>query len=142
MTRRVLFLCTNNAVRSPMAEALFKHTIGQDIYVQSAGIHGSQVHPFAVGCLHEAGLDISTHNSRAYEDLNEAAFDLIIALSKPAFTKAREIAAATDSAVEYWEVPDPPGEDGPRDQIMGAYRAIKGDLERHIHNRFGSQAAP
>ena len=34
----VLFACTFNAVRSPMAAALFRHLYGKFTYVDSAGV--------------------------------------------------------------------------------------------------------
>ena len=44
----VLFACTQNSVRSPMAEALLKHLLGHRIYVDSAGVRAGDVDPFAV----------------------------------------------------------------------------------------------
>ena len=34
----VLFACTMNAVRSPMAAAILRHLAGQRVYVESAGV--------------------------------------------------------------------------------------------------------
>ena len=38
LPRAVLFSCTLNSVRSPMAEGLLKHFLGHRIYVDSAGV--------------------------------------------------------------------------------------------------------
>ncbi|HET9273953.1 MAG TPA: low molecular weight phosphatase family protein, partial [Methyloceanibacter sp.] len=41
----VLFACSKNAVRSPMAEALLKHLAGGRIYVVSAGVRAGEPDP-------------------------------------------------------------------------------------------------
>lgn len=60
----VLFVCTGNTCRSPMAEALLKHVKNSDqIQVKSAGvfaIDGYQASPNAVEALKEKG--ISSHH--------------------------------------------------------------------------------
>ena len=42
----VLFVCSENAIRSPMAEALFKNIYGNRAYVQSAGVRRGEINPF------------------------------------------------------------------------------------------------
>ena len=46
----VLFACTLNAVRSPMAAALMRHLAGERIYVESAGVRAG-----ALDLLHKGG---------------------------------------------------------------------------------------
>ena len=60
----VLFACTRNSIRSPMAEALLKHFHGARIYVQSVGVRPGEVNPFAVAVMDEMGIDISRHRAR------------------------------------------------------------------------------
>ena len=44
----VLFACSRNAVRSPMAAAILRHLAGRRIYVESAGVRAGDTDPFAV----------------------------------------------------------------------------------------------
>jgi len=54
----VLFACSENAVRSPMAEGILKHLLGHRIYVDSAGVRAAaQVDGFAVAVMEEIGID-------------------------------------------------------------------------------------
>ena len=53
----VLFACSQNSVRSPMAAGLFKQMFGH-IYVGSAGVRKDELDPFAVAVLDEIGLEI------------------------------------------------------------------------------------
>jgi glycine hydroxymethyltransferase len=67
--KTVLFVCTGNICRSPMAEGLFRHaTKGRsDFRVLSAGVgavDGLPPSEFAVRALRELGIDISKQRSR------------------------------------------------------------------------------
>ena len=53
----VLFCCDHNAIRSPMAEGIFKKFYDKRIFVQSAGVkHDSDVDHFAVEVCAEIGV--------------------------------------------------------------------------------------
>lgn len=135
--KKILFLCTENAARSPMAEGLMTRA-APGTAVFSAGVGGTHINPFAIAVMRERGIDLLNHDSRSYEELGESGFDLIVALSRPAWDKAREIAATSGTAFEYWDLPDPPPLSGNenRDQIVDAYRRLRDDIARHIANRF------
>lgn len=67
--KTILFVCTGNVCRSPMAEGLFRHAVrGRGEYrVISAGvgaIDGQPPSPHAVRALKELGIDISPQTSR------------------------------------------------------------------------------
>ena len=47
----VLFACSENALRSPMAESILKHLHGHRIYVDSVGIRAGELDGFAVEVL-------------------------------------------------------------------------------------------
>src|SRR6185295_18410946 len=88
----VLFACGLNAVRSPMAAALFRHFF-DNTYVGSAGMRKSDLDPFAVAAIEEIGLDIAKHKPKTLEELEEwegLNFDLIVTLSPEAHHSALE----------------------------------------------------
>src|SRR6202453_83841 len=67
--KTVLFICTGNICRSPMAEGIFRHIMKgrRDIQVMSAGIgamDGQAPSPYAVQAVRELGIDISRQRSR------------------------------------------------------------------------------
>src|SRR5436309_5994005 len=67
--KTILFVCTGNVCRSPMAEGLFRHAVGErgDFCVLSAGvgaIDGQPPSAYAVHALRELGIDISQQRSR------------------------------------------------------------------------------
>lgn len=134
--RRVLVMCTHNSVRSPMAEALLKKALGQEVYIQSAGVSSENLSVFAGEVMAEIGLDVVNHRSRAYINLHEDRFDVIVALSPEAYDFAHDITEKNGGAVEYWEVTSPPqlGEVS-REALLDAYRRIRDELRQHIYNR-------
>ena len=54
----VLFACTLNAVRSPMAAAILRHLAGRRVYVQSAGVRAGEPDPFVAAVMDEIGIDL------------------------------------------------------------------------------------
>src|SRR5919108_5384639 len=67
--KTILFVCTGNVCRSPMAEGLFRHAVKDrgDFQVFSAGvgaIDGQPPSAYAVAVLKELGIDISKQRSR------------------------------------------------------------------------------
>ena len=67
----ILFACSMNAVRSPMAEGLMKHYFGNRVYVDSVGVRGEEVDPFAVTVMAEIGIDISKHKPKLFDGLED-----------------------------------------------------------------------
>jgi len=130
----VLFACGMNAVRSPMAAALFKHFFGRT-YVGSAGVRKGELDPFAVAALEELGLDIAKHKPITFEELEDwegLNFDLIVSLSPEAHHAALELTRTIAAEVEYWPTPDPTLVQGSREQMMDAYRDVRDGLSYRI----------
>lgn len=76
---RVLFLCTGNSCRSQMAEGWTNH-LRKDFKAYSAGVAKHGLNPFAVAVMAEAGVDISTHESKLVDELPNVSFDYIVTL--------------------------------------------------------------
>jgi len=135
----VLFACGQNAIRSPMAAALFSQIFGRAIYVVSAGVRKGELDPFAVAVMDEIGLDISKHKPVTFEELEEwegLNFDLIVTLAPEAHHLALEITRTNAIDVEYWPTADPSAAEGSRDQRLDAYRQVRDQLLAQIRQRF------
>lgn len=133
----VLFACTYNMIRSPMAAAYLRHYHGARIYVDSVGVReGDEVDPFAVAVMEELGIDMSRHRCRSFDDLEDTNFDLIISLSPEAHHRAVEMTRTMACEVEFWNTFDPTLVDGNREAMLEAYRQVRDGMIRKIHERF------
>jgi protein-tyrosine-phosphatase len=137
----VLFACTFNAVRSPMASAIMRHLYGRFVYVHSAGARAGELDPMAVEVMEEIGIEIGKHRPRRFEDLEDTSFDLVVALSPQAQHKAVELTRTMAVEVEYWPTQDPTAVEGSREQRLDAYRAVRDELMRRIRARFSVDRA-
>ncbi|MGE3643259.1 MAG: low molecular weight phosphatase family protein [Beijerinckiaceae bacterium] len=136
----VLFACTFNSVRSPMAEALAKHMIGKQVYIQSAGVKAGELDGFAVAAMAELGLDISGHQPRTIADLEDTAFDIIVSLSPEAHHSALEFTRTMAVETIYWPTIDPTAFQGSRETRLQAYRDVRDTLKKRIEELLGPVA--
>jgi protein-tyrosine-phosphatase len=135
----VLFLCSQNVVRSVMAAALARHLFGKSLYVGSAGVNAGEHDPFVDTVMEEIGLDVKKHRPKTVEDLEEyegLGFDLAVSLAPDAHHKALELTRTNALDVEYWPTSDPTLEAGNREQRLEAYRRVRDELEQRIRARF------
>jgi len=140
MPSAVLFICTQNAIRSPMAAAMMHHLAGHKVYVASAGIRAGDPDPFVGIIMDEIGLDLTRHRPHSLDDLSDSAFDLIVSLSPEASAHAATMSKTMAIDVEHWNTPDPSTTQGSRAQILDAYREVRNGLQARIQARFGGTA--
>jgi protein-tyrosine-phosphatase len=138
----VLFCCTLNALRSPMAEGIFKMLHNRRVFVDSVGVRAGELDPFAVAVMDEIGIDISRHRCKSFDNLEDTSFDLIISLSPEAHHRALEMTRTMACDVELWNTFDPSIVEGNRDVRLDAYREVRDTLVRRIRERFPTHAAP
>ena len=128
--RRVLFLCTHNSARSQIAEGLLKRMGGERVRVFSAGIEATSVCPEAVEVMDEAGIDISSHESKTLERFLQEPFDLVITVCDganeacPIFPGARKRL--------HWSIDDPAAVEGTLEVRLNAFRKARDELKSRI----------
>ena len=128
----VLFACSENAVRSPMAEALARRRIGRTVHVASVGLRLGRANVLTAAVLAELGIDLSRHRPRTFEDLDDTSFDLIVTLSPEAHHRALEFTRTLAVDVNYWPTVDPTAIEGSRDAVLQAFRTVRDALGRRI----------
>ena len=138
----VLFCCTHNSIRSPMAEGILKYLHGKSIFVDSVGVRASEINGFVVAVMDEIGIDMTKHRAKTFEDLEDTSFDLIISLSPEAQHKAVEMTRTMACDVEFWPTMDPSVVEGSREEMLDAYRDVRDTLMDRIRERFPTAGAP
>jgi ArsR family transcriptional regulator, arsenate/arsenite/antimonite-responsive transcriptional repressor / arsenate reductase (thioredoxin) len=103
----VLFVCTGNSARSPVAETLLRLRSDGAVRTRSAGSRPKEhLHPDAVRVLRDRfDVDVSAQRPRHLDDVADEAFDLVITLCD----KAREVCPEFPGSVRrmHWSIPDP-----------------------------------
>ncbi len=127
---KVLFLCTENACRSQMAEGLVNHDLAGRVRAFSAGIRPSRVNPRAVRAMAELGIDIGTQQSKAVESLAGESFDLVVTVCD----QAREQCPLFPGKVEVLHVgfEDPGKASGTEEEIMGVFRQVRDEMRMQL----------
>ena len=140
----VLFVCTGNTCRSPLAAAVaadFLKGAGQSLQTRSAGtgaLDGVPASDLAVRVAAEAGLDLHTHRARAVtRDMVEGAA-LVLAMTRAHAEALRRLAPAAAPRVhelcDYAEVAAPGGVADPVGGDLAAYRGCLQEI-RHLVER-------
>lgn len=135
-TQSVLFVCNQNAVRSPMAEALANRHCKRRIFIESVGLIAGNLDPFSVGAMAEEDIDISDHEPKALGSVDLSVFDLVIALTQESRDHISKLRDKGGFVLEYWPTPDPSDAEGNRNQVIDSYRLVRDRLETMIADRF------
>jgi len=135
----VLFVCTLNAVRSPMAAALLRD-MRPGLVVESAGLEPGEPDYLMVAVMAELGLDLSSHAPHRLQDLKPGHFAIVVSLSPEAHPRALEWTRHAKTPVEYWLTQDVSLLEGSREQRLAAYRLVRDEIHKRLKCRF--QLAP
>ena len=127
---KVLFLCTENACRSQMAEGLVNHYLAGEAKAFSAGVAPGKVNPNAIRVMAELGIDISQHRSKPVSEFEGQEFDLVITVCD----RAREQCPFFPGTGRKIHVsfPDPGQATGSEKEILAVFRRVRDGMKEKI----------
>ena len=141
--KKLIFVCTGNTCRSPMAEGLLQHRLqsNDEWQIESAGVYASNgwpVSPPAVEVLREKGIDISTHTSQLLTPSLISQADLLITMTQNHKSAILEIAPESDRKVFLLksfgnakcaaDITDPVG------ASLDVYRRVRDEIDAALPN--------
>ncbi|MCB1516675.1 MAG: UPF0262 family protein [Hyphomicrobiaceae bacterium] len=136
----VLFVCSMNSVRSPMAAALARRQFPGKLIARSAGARSGKADAMVQAVMEPMGIDMSVHTPHTMDELVKSHFDLVITLSDEAEHAVAERDLDAD-AVEHWQVDDPTELEGNRDTRLAAYAGLRDYLSLKIRERMDALLA-
>ena len=139
MKKRVLFLCTGNAARSQMAEAIAREFHGELIDPVSAGSRPAGfVHPLAIRAMNDLGVEMDGARSKGVEEFTGEPFEVVVTVCDSAAQDCPYWPNA--GRLLHWPIVDPSyGPDDPatrydrflvtRDELRQRVRELARELE-------------
>lgn len=128
---KILFLCTGNSCRSQMAEGWARKLKNKEIAAYSAGIEKHGLNPLAVKAMAEAGVDISSQQSKTVDELPVGEFDWIITLCG----HANENCPYFPGKILHYGFDDPPQlalqEEG-EEEKLSHYRRVRDEIRNFV----------
>lgn len=129
----VLFVCGRNAIRSPMAAALWRQHFGDAAQARSCGvIPAAFADGFMVAVMAELGCDLENVTPMALSGVNDPPAALVVSLSTAADRLARQYAADKSAEFQAWPIADPSETGGTREQRLAAYRQTRDAINARI----------
>ena len=126
---RVLFLCTGNSARSPMAGALAAARSGGVVEAHSAGSHPKPLHPNAVRVMREEhGIDLA-HEPTHLDTLVDERFDWVVSLCDRVREVCPELPAQPETV--HWSITNPAG-DADDDATYPLFRQTAAELDTRV----------
>jgi|NGEPerStandDraft_6_1074524.scaffolds.fasta_scaffold19488_6 arsenate reductase len=117
----VLFVCTQNAGRSQMAQAFFERYAPKDVHAESAGQDPAKaVWPEVVEAMHEVDIDLSGRKPKRLDLEMQLHADWAITLA------CAGSCPYVPSVAEDWDVADPHG------RSLEEVREIRDEIERRV----------
>jgi len=128
---RILFVCSGNTCRSPMAEGIAHKILGTNVRVESAGTHAHVRDPPLVNAVktvrEEFGVDISSHRSRSVSDVHIENFDYVVPMADNVSEDLKKsFPSLGEKLLPSWGIDDPYRGD------MFTYEVTAARIQKHM----------
>jgi arsenate reductase len=136
VAQRVLFLCTGNAARSQMAEALARLDWTGVLEPVSAGSRPTGwVHPLAIRAMKALGFDMAEAFSKSADEFRDSEFDVVVTVCDSAADDCPTWPNAL--RIEHWSIEDPSFGHDDASTRYERFVETRDDLRRRIRELVG-----
>ena len=132
--KSVLFICTHNAARSQMAEAILNKLYGDRYTAFSAGTDPTQIDPLVVKVMGEIGIDVSNNQSKSLDIFKDSNWDYAITLCDQAKESCPFFPGGHSKL--HRGFPDPSELKGKPEVVINEYRRIRDEIKDWIEKEF------
>jgi arsenate reductase len=133
--KSVLFICTHNAARSQMAEAILNKFYGDQYTAFSAGTNPAQIAPSVAPVMREIGIDVSNYQSKGLNIFKDYDLDYVVTLCDQAKESCPYFPGGNLHL--HRGFPDPSRFQGWHEDVMNEYRRIRDEIKEWIDKEFG-----
>lgn len=128
----VLFICTHNAARSQMAEALLRRHAGHRFEVASAGVEPTEIHPLTRQVLAEVHIDLSGLSAKGMKEfLGKVAVRYAIIVCADAEKSCPRVFPFTLRTLT-WPFDDPTRVEGSREIQLARFRRVRDEIDARL----------
>lgn len=133
--RRIIFVSSRNAVRSPMAEALVNSLFPGRYEAVSAGTEPGAPDPLVKEVLEEAGFEISPRQALSVGEVSRLPVHFVVTLCDRA---AKVCPLFPNAAVSFHKgFEEPPASPSSTSDRRDAYRRLRDELRAWVEQTFG-----
>ena len=123
-TKKILFVCVENAGRSQIAEGFFKKYVTSNYQPISAGTQpGSETNPLVIEVMKEVGIDISKQTPKM---ISEVMINESTKIVNMGYMDKESCPALFLNDIIDWAIQDP------KDKSIDKIREIRDEIERKI----------
>jgi arsenate reductase len=134
MKKKILFICTHNAIRSQMAEGYMRAKYGGRYEVFSGGVEKGQVHPIAIAVMKEIGIDISGQRSKLIDEFYGTGIDTVVTVCDSAKAACPFFPGVKEEIHQGFS--DPSAFTGNEEEIRAGFRRVRDEIIRWIDATF------
>lgn len=128
--KRVLILCTGNACRSQLAEALWRREAEGSWEVLSAGTAPKRVPPLTLRVLEEIGVPTRGLRSKHVDEIDLAGLDLVVTVCDSAREACPVLPGSTRAL--HWPFDDPAAAVGSDEEVLAVFRRVRDQIHDRI----------
>ena len=132
--KSVLFVCTHNAVRSQMAEAILNRLYGDRYTASSAGTDPTQIDPLVITVMKEVGIDVNDYKSKGLNVFQDYHFDYVVTVCDQANESCPYFPGGNLRIHKSFS--DPSKFQGCHEDVINEYRRVRDEIKNWIEKEF------